>query len=62
MKIEYEIIQRNNFKDSHRKVFADLLSAQGKVQGNLKTKVDRCKSICIAKVDDKAIAIGAIKQ
>jgi len=62
MKIEYEIIEKNDFEDSHRDVFSDMLSKQGKVKGNLKSKVDRCKLICIAKIDGKPVSIGAIKQ
>jgi len=62
MKIEYEIIQRNDLNNTLRGVFADMLGKQGKVQGDLSTKADRCKLICIAKVDDKVIAIGGIKQ
>ena len=62
MKIEYEIINSNEFKDSHRNVFANMLHKQGKVQGNLYQKVDRCKLICIAKMKDKVVSIGAIKQ
>lgn len=62
MKIEYEIIQRTKFDDSHRNVFAEMLRKQGKVQGDLKVKLGRCKLICLAKVDDKVVSIGAIKQ
>jgi RimJ/RimL family protein N-acetyltransferase len=62
MKIEYEIISQNEFVDSLRTVFADMLRRQGKVQGDLDTKADRCKLICTAKVDGKVIAIGGIKQ
>lgn len=62
MKIEYEIIQKTEFDDSHRNLFAEMLRKQGKVQGDLKAKVDRCKLICIAKVEDKVVSIGAIKQ
>jgi len=61
MKIEYEIIQENEFKDSHRQVFAAMLKKQGKVIGDFNSKVDRCKLICIATIDSKPIAIGAIK-
>lgn len=38
-----------------------MLCKQGKVQGDLEEKVDRCNMICIAKKDNKVIAIGAIK-
>lgn len=62
MKIEYEVISKNEFDDSHRNVFEKLLGKQGKVQGCLKTKVDRCERICIVKVDGNAVAIGAIKR
>lgn len=62
MKIEYEIIQRDQFDDSIRSIFATLLSKQGKVKGNLAAKADRCKVICIARVDGVAVAIGGIKK
>ena len=62
MKIEYEIYLPKDFNKSLRADFADMLSKQRKVQGDLSTKADRCKLICIAKVDDKVIAIGGIKQ
>ncbi len=62
MKIKYEIIQNNELQDVHRILFSKMLGKQGKVQGDLNQKADRCKIICIAKVDNKAVAIGAIKQ
>ncbi len=62
MKIEYEIIHKNELKESHRRLFSEMLYKQGKIQGDLSKKADRCKLICIAKVDNKTVAIGAIKQ
>ena len=62
MKIEYEIIHKADFNDTHREIFAKMLKEQGKVQGNLADKIDRCRLICIVKLDDNSVAIGAIKR
>jgi len=62
MKIEYEVIQKVDFNDSHRSMFSGMLRKQGRVKGDLNTKVDRCKLICIAKVEGVTVSIGAIKQ
>jgi len=62
MKIEYEIIQHEQFDTSIRDEFATLLKKQGKVQGDPSTKADRCKLIGIARVDGTAVAIGGIKR
>ena len=61
MRIEYEIVERAEINDSIRATFGEMLRKQGKVQGDLSTKADRCKWVCIAKLDGTAIAIGAIK-
>ncbi|EJG1632236.1 TPA: GNAT family N-acetyltransferase [Vibrio parahaemolyticus] len=61
MKLEFEVVDKIDLQDHHRQLFADMLQLQGKVQGNLLTKADRCKSICIASIDGKPVAIGAIK-
>ncbi len=62
MKIEYEVIQKNELNESHRELFSEMLQKQGKVKGDTSEKTDRCKFICIAKIDSTAVAIGAIKQ
>jgi GNAT superfamily N-acetyltransferase len=61
MKSEFEVIDKEDLNDNHRKLFAEMLKLQGKVGGTLIDKADRCKSICIATIDGKAVAIGAIK-
>ncbi|MEZ9259858.1 GNAT family N-acetyltransferase [Vibrio splendidus] len=61
MKLEFEVIDKDDLQDSHRELFAEMLKLQGKVGGTLIEKADRCKSICIASIDGKAVAIGAIK-
>ncbi|AYF20126.1 TPA: GNAT family N-acetyltransferase [Vibrio parahaemolyticus] len=61
MKLEFEVVDKIDLQDHHRQLFANMLQLQGKVQGNLLTKADRCKSICIASIDGKPVAIGAIK-
>ena len=62
MKIEYQILHSKDFNSDHRKLVAKMLAEQGKVKGNLENKIDRCKLICIVDVDDKAVAMGAIKK
>ena len=62
MKIEYEIIQRTEIDESVRTSFAAMLRKQGKVKGDLLRKADRCKLLCVVKVDSEVIAIGGIKQ
>jgi len=62
MKIEYEIVKNESLKDEHRRIFSEMLHKQGKVQGDMMSKADRCKMICIAKVDGKVVSIGSIKQ
>lgn len=62
MNPEYKIIDRHNLTNKDRKIFAELLKKQGKVEGNLLSKADRCKEICIAYVDDIPVAIGGIKK
>lgn len=62
MKIEYETIQCEQFNESIRKIFADMLGKQGKVKGDLATKADRCRLICVARIDGKVVAIGGIKK
>jgi ribosomal protein S18 acetylase RimI-like enzyme len=37
------------------------LKKQGKVKGDLSIKADRCKIICIAKINEDIAGIGAIK-
>jgi GNAT superfamily N-acetyltransferase len=61
VKTEYEPLARDALDDTHRTLVAELLRKQGKVRGNLATKADRCQLLCISRVDDQAVAIGAIK-
>lgn len=62
MILTFEIIQKENIIDKHRKIFAELLKKQGKVGGDYQKKADRCKTICIVTCDNLPIAIGAIKE
>lgn len=62
MTLSFELIKKDKLTDEHRKIFADLLKKQGKVKGILIEKADRCKLICITKVNNKPVAIGAIKK
>lgn len=61
MKIEYEIILKDHLTDEVRKIFAGMLKQQGKVQGNMLEKADRCTFLCLARVDGSPASIGAIK-
>lgn len=62
MKIKFEVLAKNQLDKTHRSIFAEMLKKQGKVQGDLSTKADRCKFICIAMVNSDVAAIGAIKE
>jgi predicted GNAT family N-acyltransferase len=62
MKITYHVIHRQEFNENHQDILARMLKQQGKVQGNLNDKINRCKLICIAYVDNEVAAIGAIKE
>ena len=62
MDLQYKILRKRDLENSHRKIFAELLDKQGKVQGNLMTKADRCKLICIALINNNPVAIGGIKK
>jgi ribosomal protein S18 acetylase RimI-like enzyme len=61
LKIEFNVIDRAEIDDSIREIFATMLRKQGKVKGDLATKADRCKLLCVAKMNGKVVAIGGIK-
>jgi GNAT superfamily N-acetyltransferase len=61
MKIEFEIVSKDQITDSIREIFAEALKRQGKVQGNLQEKADRCKWLCIARINAEVAGVGAIK-
>ncbi len=61
MKVEYDLISKSQITDEVRECFAAALKQQGKVQGDLWAKADRCKFLCIAKIDGKVAGVGAIK-
>lgn len=61
MSLEYQIVTQNQITPHIRETFALALRHQGKVQGNLLAKADRCKLICIAKIGDEVAGIGALK-
>jgi len=62
MTLSFELTTKDKLTDEHRIIFADLLEKQGKVKGILIEKADRCKIICITKLNNKPVAIGAIKK
>lgn len=61
MKVEYEVIRRSDVDDSVRAILAEMLRKQGKVQGDLSKKADRCKLICLARINGATVGVGAIK-
>lgn len=62
MLIKYLLIHKNEIKEQHKLIFGDLLKKQNKVQGDLYKKTNKCELICIAKLNNKPVAIGAIKE
>jgi hypothetical protein len=60
--MEFEIINKENLIDQNRIDFGDMLKKQGKVKEDLYLKADRCKVICFAKIDDKIVGIGGLKE
>ncbi|PCE65136.1 GNAT family N-acetyltransferase [Salinivibrio sp. YCSC6] len=61
MRIEYQVLVKSDINASVRDTFAKALKRQGKVQGDVSEKADRCKLLCIARIDDEVVGIGAIK-
>ena len=62
MRIAFQVLARNEINDSVRETFAEALKRQGKIQGNVNEKADRCKLLYIARIDDQVVGIGAIKE
>lgn len=62
MKIEYHIVTHSEIDDELRATFAEKLRRQGKVKGDLTKKADRCKLLCLVKVDSAVVAVGGIKK
>lgn len=59
---DLRLFEEREFTEEHRVLLADMLCEQNKVRGNLNSKIDRCKLLCVAYVDDQPVAIGAIKE
>lgn len=62
MKIEYQIIAHSEIDDELRATIAEKLGQQRKVKGDLTKKADRCKLLCIAKIDGAVVAVGGVKE
>lgn len=62
MILSYELIEKKDLVEEHKIILADLLKKQGKVKGPFSKKADRCEFLCIAKYNNKPVAIGAIKK
>lgn len=61
MNVEYQLVTKAQLTNQIRETFAAALKQQGKVQGTLSLKADRCKLICFAKVGEEVAGIGALK-
>lgn len=61
VRIEFQVFTKEEVTDSAREAFTAALGRQGKVQGDVSQKADRCKLLCIARVDNETAGIGAIK-
>lgn len=62
LEITFKIDIPKNFSEQERRTFLDLLNKQGKVKDPTIGKVNRCKLLCVCKVDNQIVSIGAIKQ
>lgn len=62
MILTFELIEKREITEEHKKIFVDLLKKQNKVRGDLSTKIDKCFHLCIVKKNNLPIAMGAIKQ
>jgi len=62
MKATYQIVEKKDFDENHRKIFAIMLEEQGKVEGPFDNKIDRCNLICVVNIETDVAAIGAVKQ
>lgn len=60
--INYTIDTPQSFSDASRKIFLDLLIQQGKVSNPTAGKVNRCTFLCVGKLDNEIVSIGAIKS
>lgn len=61
-KIEYDLINQSNFSKEDGMHLAYFLEKQGRVRGNLLSKIDRCKIVCFASSSGERIGVGAIKK
>jgi len=59
--ITYKIDTPINFSETDKKIFLDLLLQQGKVNNPTIEKINRCTLLCLCKVNNKIVSIGAIK-
>jgi hypothetical protein len=59
--IAYKIDEPKEFSEVERQAFLELLMLQGKVQNPTIARVDRCTLLCVCKVDNAIVSIGAIK-
>ena len=59
--IGYIINVPEKFSADEREVFRKLLQQQGKMQKVTIDKVNRCQLLCVCRVDNNIVSIGAIK-
>lgn len=61
MKEIYKIGAPEEFTQCEKVRFLDLLKQQGKVRNPSIERVNRCKTLCICKIENEIVSIGAIK-
>lgn len=59
--IIYKIDIPENFSKAEKEIFRDLLQQQSKVTNPTIEKVNRCTLLCVCKLDNQIVSIGAIK-
>lgn len=61
IKIIYKVDTPERFSLTERKIFLNLLEQQGKITNPVIEKINRCTFLCVCKVDNSIVSIGAIK-
>lgn len=57
----YKLDDPKGFSEEEKQSFLNLLRLQGKMKNPIIEKVNRCRLLCICKVDSLVVSIGAIK-
>ncbi len=59
--IAFKLDSPKNIAEEEKKLFHELLILQGKIKKPTLEKIDLCSLLCLCKVDNKIVSIGAIK-